>query len=382
MANSPGIQFPNIPQPEQEKDPRIQARGNLFQKLLGDPRVLQFLLSMGANLSQPRLPGQSEFQGFTESLQSGFQGLELARQAQAERERQGREERRKAIEASNKAVVAQGTLDTGVAQREGLRASAASARATAESTEAKTESFVRGEPGRVDKAEADLESVRTTNKIAQETLRNAPAERDRLISLADTAARNALSAEARGVSELEQARLNAERSRSLIAVENKRLDILSANAVVKGSPLQQRAAAGVKQALPGALGEPDFFGGGLVDLEIAAREKSNTISLARAKDIGVGILVSGGETDKFAFREYTNGILGPLAEPENGKPVFIAVRPFRGTPSSGGPWQFVSRTVPAIKGEHPPAMRLETPEEVFYIVVEDIATELGARDEQ
>lgn len=128
MANTPGVLFPDIPNspdaPAEVGDPRENAKRNLFTRMLSDPRVLQFMLAMGQSLSTPRQFGESELGGFSRSLTSGFQGLELAREVQAERERQLREEHNKAVAlqadvaASGAAVEASQATTAGATGRE------------------------------------------------------------------------------------------------------------------------------------------------------------------------------------------------------------------------------------------------------------------------
>lgn len=390
MANSPGIQFPSIPGAQQE--PRIRARDNLFEKLLGNPQLMQFLLSMGANLSQPRQFGTSELQGLTESLQSGFQGLELARSVQAAREKQVREERQGAIAASNVAVLQEDTLQSRestralqAAQAEGLDAKTVETRRETAFEGSVEEERRRGVGQEIEQGDLNLQ-------IAQQTIDNGPIVLANLVRDSETAETRARTAETAGITGPEIARLNHKAAMTNLALQRERLNIEKAKATLEGSIsmvqiLEEESKALLKLSLSSDT-EMLFNDPASVKGQVLARSFGVSAGSDIARDRSVHSLVVLGITDPVFVAGRTGGMTQRFKEDgspelENGVPIYVANREFKGAPVSGPGWDIVespfkSKTI----GKVVKAMRLQIPPDasfpqgaVFYIPTEQIVLE-------
>lgn len=385
MANTPGIQFPNVPAPpDSTEDPREEAKRNLFMRALNDPRVMQFLLSMGANLSQPRRLGQSELQGFSESVLSGFQGVELSRAAQVERERLEREERREAIAASNAAVVAQSDLKSAETRR-GLTG------VQTENARAKGVEFVETRERRDRAAEAGISSVKqgtATNKaeedLARKRLELIPGElENQQLTIENTRMTRqnlAVSLE----NERERMNLTHQEFNARMNFERLRLEQLKLTAILKNDPTLKQAAEDmdlVGRALTQGL--PSFTGTETPE----KRENTTNIVLNRVSQLGDERKVAG--LNRFIKNGDTNldtlsAIIGKFRETgqrENGKMVVEAVTPITGGgiilenspnfttvkfPSKDDPSGFVT------------FLRIESADHVAYIRVPSVPEEASA----
>lgn len=109
----PGATPPFIPGqwPGQQTERPIPAQaggqkpvqGNIFQKLYGhlkDPRTATVLMSAANQLTRPRRVGETGVGQYVSALTSGYNTLAMGRLMQQERERQMREEMRKAAESA------------------------------------------------------------------------------------------------------------------------------------------------------------------------------------------------------------------------------------------------------------------------------------------
>jgi len=385
MANSPGIIIPEV-LPERQQQQRPDARKNLFAKILSDPRIMQFLLSFGANLSQPRQFGTSELQGFSQATLSGFQGLELQRAAQVARQQQEAEARRQSVQDRNAAIARQANVER-------VRGQTAGEVATTEETLLSSETAARDQPNverRSDlavqqaeqdltKGSADIEAVQASTSFDKARTAKIPFEIEvekRKLAVEEKKLENLITSGA------EQRDIN----RMKAVTEQLRVRILGLQ-VEEGitgdlTAAGKRIADAYNKDIQGSNIRPEadiFQIGGTTEesmsifLETKARSLDASAS-KHARDIisqGLGLDIK----DLKLLKGFVGGMEN-TGQQENGKPVLVGNRSISGQPNPSGGWTFIP--LPHTSGRKIPAMRLETEGAIIYILLANVEASIEA----
>lgn len=370
MGNQLGIRSPNVPEfPEEENN-----RGGLA-KILTDPRLTQFLLSMGLNLSQPRRIGQSELGGFSESLLAGFKGLEFMRESQVARERLEREENLKAIEAANKAVGQTSDLKTARVERRATRTRIEATQAETAQQGLETERFARAQPGVEEAQDLSLARARLENRGLQQGIDQGPDRLDLLRQQIFLKEQEIANAQRGG--DTEDARINVQRQQLALAKLNTQFarEKLAAARVETSDPSVKRANERFETVFKAmsqrTAGLPLGLSEELRAEEIAAVNSETRNALDAADSSALEELIVSGSTNIQALRERAGGFAA-TEQVDNGKPVFVANKPFRGPPINNGPYSFGTYT--DRKGNEQDAIRLETEDAVYFFILAEQGT--------